>query len=155
MKVVFIQDTHDEGDPEWEIWGEHVRGYVGLADRGRARPARGRDRIRKVRYDAFYGTPLDHFLRLWGVDTLVSVAPSPTSASTTRLRAPRCAGTRGIPRDAISAFDPFDLETSLSQASFLFSGSVTESDAIKTEQEGEPVYRSKIEEAAAEVQEHG
>jgi nicotinamidase-related amidase len=25
MKVVFSQDTHDEGDPEWEIWGEHVR----------------------------------------------------------------------------------------------------------------------------------
>ena len=27
--------------------------------------------LRKVRYDAFYGTPLDHLLRLWGIDTLV------------------------------------------------------------------------------------
>jgi hypothetical protein len=27
--------------------------------------------LRKLRYDAFYGTPLDHLLRCWGVDTLV------------------------------------------------------------------------------------
>jgi len=26
---------------------------------------------RKVCYDAFYGTPLDHLLRVWGVDTLM------------------------------------------------------------------------------------
>src|SRR3712207_7257469 len=25
MKVVFTQDTHTDGDPEWEIWPEHVR----------------------------------------------------------------------------------------------------------------------------------
>ena len=25
MKVVFVQDTHNDGDPEWEIWGEHFR----------------------------------------------------------------------------------------------------------------------------------
>src|SRR5215213_5607868 len=25
MRVVFVQDTHREGDPEWEIWGEHCR----------------------------------------------------------------------------------------------------------------------------------
>ena len=25
MKVVFVQDTHNDGDPEWEIWGKHCR----------------------------------------------------------------------------------------------------------------------------------
>src|SRR5438874_1158826 len=25
MHVVFSQDTHDEGDPEWQIWPEHAR----------------------------------------------------------------------------------------------------------------------------------
>src|SRR3712207_6647322 len=25
MRVVFTQDTHTDGDPEWEIWPEHVR----------------------------------------------------------------------------------------------------------------------------------
>jgi nicotinamidase-related amidase len=25
MKAVYTQDTHDEGDPEWRIWREHVR----------------------------------------------------------------------------------------------------------------------------------
>jgi nicotinamidase-related amidase len=34
-------------------------------------PADDKTVLRKVRYDAFYGTPLDHLLRVWGVDTLV------------------------------------------------------------------------------------
>src|SRR5205085_1519071 len=25
MRVVYSQDTHDEGDPEWKIWPEHAR----------------------------------------------------------------------------------------------------------------------------------
>ena len=48
------------------------RGQLGLGDRRRARARRRTTTVlRKVRYDAFYGTPLDHLLRLWGIDTLV------------------------------------------------------------------------------------
>ena len=25
VRVVFTQDTHEEGDPEWAIWPEHAR----------------------------------------------------------------------------------------------------------------------------------
>ena len=57
-----------------------------------------------------------------------------------------------VPRDATSALGPFDLESSLRQTAFLFNGTITESSAIKTEEAHEPIYRSKIEEAAARGQ---
>ena len=70
--------------------------------------------LRKVRYDAFDGTPMDHLLRLWGIDTLVicgtvaNIFVHYTAAGAT-LRWYDVV----IPRDAISALDPFDLESSL------------------------------------------
>ena len=67
MKVVYTQDTHDEGDPEWEIWPEHVRtGSWGWEIVDELEPREDEVVIRKVRYDAFYGTHLDHLLRIWG-----------------------------------------------------------------------------------------
>ena len=72
MKVVFTQDTHNDGDPEWEIWGEHCRerswGWQVVDDLA---PREDEATVRKPRYDAFYGTQLEHMLRLWGVDTLI------------------------------------------------------------------------------------
>jgi nicotinamidase-related amidase len=88
--------------------------------------------LRKVRYDAFYGTPLDHQLRVWGVDTLVicgtvaNICVHYTAASAA-LRWYNVV----IPRDAISALDPFDLESSLRQTDFLFAGRVTTAAAIR------------------------
>ncbi len=91
--------------------------------------------ISKVRYDAFYGTHLDHFLRIWDVDTLIicgtvaNICVHYTAASAA-LRWYEVV----IPRDATSALDPFDLESSLRQTSFLFAGRITESGAITVEQ---------------------
>jgi nicotinamidase-related amidase len=88
--------------------------------------------IRKVRYDAFYGTHLDHFLRLWGVNTLIICG---TVANICVHYTAASAALRWydviIPRDATSALDPFDLESSLRQTSFLFTGRITESKAIQ------------------------
>jgi hypothetical protein len=36
-----------------------------------------------------------------------------------------------IPKDATSALDPFDLEASLRQTSFLFAGKITESENLR------------------------
>jgi len=63
--------------------------------------------LRKLRYDAFYGTPLDHLLRLWGVDTLVicgTIANKGVhyTAASAALRWYDVV----IPRDAVSALDP-------------------------------------------------
>jgi nicotinamidase-related amidase len=150
MKVIFTQDTHAEGDPEWEIWPEHVReGSWGWEIVGELTPREDELVIRKVRYDAFYGTHLDHYLRVWGVDTLVicgtvaNICVHYTAASAA-LRWYRVI----VPKDATSALDPFDLEFSLRQTTFLFNGIITQSKAIKADEEDEPVYRSKIEEAA-------
>jgi nicotinamidase-related amidase len=133
MRVVFTQDTHGDGDPEWEIWPEHAREETwGWQIVDELAPRRDEVVIRKVRYDAFYGTHLDHFLRLWGVDTLIicgtvaNICVHYTAAS----GALRWYDVM-IPRDATSALDPFDLESSLRQTAFLFNGTITESSAIE------------------------
>ena len=133
VKVVFTQDTHNEGDPEWEIWPEHTReGSWGWQIVDELQPLENELVIRKVRYDAFYGTHLDHFLRVWEVDTLVLCG---TVANICVHYTAASAALRWydviIPKDATSALDPFDLEASLRQTSFLFAGRITESGNIK------------------------
>ncbi len=133
MKVVFTQDTHNEGDPEWEIWPEHAReGSWGWEIVEELAPLAGETVIRKVRYDAFYGTALDHLLRTWDVETLIicgtvaNICVHYTAASAA-LRWYEVV----IPRDATSALDPFDLEASLRQTSFLFGGKVTHGENVR------------------------
>ena len=126
-RVVFTQDTHEEGDPEWAIWPEHARGGTwGHEIVAALTPAPGETVIRKVRYDAFYGTDLDHRLRLWGVDTLVLCG---TVANICVHYTAASAALRWydvvVARDAVSALEPFDLEASLRQTAFLFAGRVT------------------------------
>jgi nicotinamidase-related amidase len=133
MRVVYSQDTHRQGDPEWEVWPEHCReGSWGWEIVAELAPGVDDTVLRKVRHDTFYGTPLDHLLRLWGVDTLVlcgtvaNIGVQYTAAS---------AALRGygvvIPRDAISALEPFDLEASLRQTAFVFAGRLTTADGVR------------------------
>jgi nicotinamidase-related amidase len=133
MRVVYSQDTHRDGDPEWRIWPEHAReGSWGWEIVEDLAPAEDDTVLRKVRYDAFYGTPLDHLLRLWGIDTLVicgtvaNICVHYTAASA----ALRWYGVV-IPRDAISALEPFDLESSLRQTAFVFAGRVTTAAGVR------------------------
>jgi nicotinamidase-related amidase len=56
-----------------------------------------------------------------------------------------------VPKDATSALVPFDLEASLRQTAFLFAGRITESRRIKAVNPDPNVYRSKVEEAAADI----
>src|ERR687894_481093 len=153
MNVVFTQDTHTEGDPEWEIWPEHVREDTwGWRIVDELAPREDELVIRKIRYDAFYGTHLDHFLRQWGVEavivcgTVASICVHYTAAS---------AALRWydviVPRDATSALTPFDLESSLRQIDFLFNGRITESGNIVAGRADPNLYKSKVEEAAEEV----
>jgi nicotinamidase-related amidase len=127
MRVVYSQDTHRADDPEWRIWPEHAReGTWGWEIIDDLAPAPGDVVMRKRRYDAFYGTPLDHLLRQWHVDTLVicgtvaNICVHYTAASAA-LRWYEVV----IPRDTISALDPFDLESTLRQTAFVFAGRIT------------------------------
>jgi nicotinamidase-related amidase len=133
MHVVFTQDTHREGDPEWEIWPEHAReGTWGWQIVDELQPREGETVIRKLRYDGFYGTPLDHLLRLWDIGTVIvcgtvaNICVHYTAASAA-LRWYHVI----IPRDATSSLDRFDMELSLRQTTFLFGGDITTVDGIK------------------------
>lgn len=134
VRVVFTQDTHREGDPEWRIWPDHAReGSWGWEIVDALAPRADETVIRKLRYDAFYGTPLDHLLRVWGVTTVVICG---TVANICVHYTAASAALRWydvvIPRDAISALDRFDLEFSLRQTAFLFAGQVTTAAGILT-----------------------
>jgi nicotinamidase-related amidase len=151
MRVVFVQDTHNDGDPEWEIWGEHCReGSWGWQVVDALAPREDETTIRKPRYDAFYGTDLEHMLRLWGVDTLIICGTVANicvhyTASSAAMRWFNVI----VAKDCISSFNDFDMEASLSQTATLL-GEVTSSENIQIGiPETEEIYRSKLEEAAA------
>ena len=133
MRVVFSQDTHGEDDPEFRIWPEHAReGTWGWRIVEELAPREDELVLRKVRYDAFYGTHLEHMLRLWGTRTLVVCG---TVANICVHYTAASAALRWfdvvLPRDAVSALEPFDLEASLRQTAFLFAGRVTEVGALE------------------------
>jgi nicotinamidase-related amidase len=150
MRVVFIQDTHNDGDPEWEIWGKHCReGSWGWQVVDGLAPGEDEATIRKPRYDAFYGTALEHMLHLWDVHTLIICG---TVANICVHYTAASAAMRWfnviVPRDCISSFNDFDMEASLSQTASLL-GEVTSSELIRIGvPETEEVYMSKLEEAA-------
>ena len=156
MRVVFVQDTHNEGDPEWAIWGEHCReGSWGWQVVDELAPNEDEVTIRKPRYDAFYGTNLEHLLRLWGVDTLIVCGTVANicvhyTASSAAMRWFNVI----VPRDCISSFNDFDMEASLSQTATLL-GEVADSENIRIgTPETEEVYMSKLEEAAVRERGH-
>ncbi|HWH93548.1 MAG TPA: isochorismatase family cysteine hydrolase [Baekduia sp.] len=126
-RIVFTQDTHRDGDPEFAIWPPHaIEGTRGHAIVDELRPLPGDTVLRKPRYDAFYGTPLDHLLRQWRTTTLVICGTVANicvhyTASSAALRWYDVV----IPRDAISALDPFDLAASLRQTTSLLAGRVS------------------------------
>ncbi|HEY8498535.1 MAG TPA: isochorismatase family cysteine hydrolase [Limnochordales bacterium] len=132
MPVFFTQDWHGPGDPEFAIWGEHaLAGSWGAQIVDELAPLPTERIIQKVRYDAFYGTSLDHELRLAGADTLIicgtvaNICVHYTAASAA-LRWYKVV----MPVDAISALTPFDMEAALRQVAFLFKGLLTRADAI-------------------------
>ncbi len=134
IRVVYSQDTHRDGDPEWQIWPEHAReGSWGWQIVDELAPTEADTVLRKLRYDAFHGTPLDHLLRLWRVTTLVICG---TVANICVHYTAASAALRWydivIPRDATSALTPFDLELSLHQTASLFAGRITTAAGIRT-----------------------
>jgi nicotinamidase-related amidase len=151
MRVVFVQDTHREGDPEWEIWGKHCReGSWGWQVVDELAPREDEVSVRKPRYDAFYGTSLEHTLRVWGIDTLVICGTVANicvhyTASSAAMRWFNVI----VPKDCISSFNAFDMEVSLSQTATLLGEVVASSRDIEIgKPETAEVYLSKLEEAA-------
>ncbi len=130
VRVAYTQDTHFEGDPEWQIWPEHCRhGTWGWQIVDALAPQPGELVEQKSRYDGFYDTSLDHYLsRVWKVEHLVIVG---TIASICVLHTAAAAGLRWfhvvVPADGTSALTTFDQALTLRQVSWLYTGSVTKS----------------------------
>jgi len=139
VMVIYTQDTHYPGDPEFEMWGEHVvRGTWGWEIVEELKPLPGEIVLEKTRYDGFYGTPMDDLLRVHGIRSLVVVG---TVANICVLHTAGSAALRWykvyVPLDAISALNDFDYYAALRQISFLYRGVLVESvDGIEFEGEG-------------------
>lgn len=132
MAVFYTQDTHERGDIEFPIWGQHVlRGSWGWRIVDELAPEAGERVIEKLRYDGFFGTPLDHELRLKRIETVIVCG---TVANICVLHTAGSAALRGykviLPVDAISAITPFDLQTAIRQTAFLYRGTITTAEGI-------------------------
>ena len=127
VPVVFTQDTHTEDDREFDIWPRHcvegTRGWEIIEEL----PRDDDDMVvQKNRYDAFYGTPLEHYLsHVWDVHQLVVVG---TVANICVGQTAASAGLRWYdvvtPADGISAQTAFDQASALRQISFLYNGTI-------------------------------
>ena len=128
-RVFYTQDTHYEGDPEFSIWGEHVKyGTWGWKIIDELAPQPGDVVVQKTRYDGFYGTPLEDLLRVYGIEYTVITG---TVANICVLHTAASAALRWfkvvVPIDAISALTEFDLHATLRQISWLYKGIVVKS----------------------------
>jgi nicotinamidase-related amidase len=135
VPVVFTQDWHGEDDPEFAIWGEHAKaGSWGAEIVDGLQPRPKDTRIRKLRYDAFYGTSLDHLLRIWGTKHLVITG---TVANICVLHTAGSAALRYfeviVAEDAVAALTPFDKASALRQTTFLYRGRVAPAAGIHFE----------------------
>lgn len=133
IRVVYGQDTHRRGDPEWEIWPEHCReGTWGWEIVAEVAPGVDDTVLRTARFDLFYGTPLDDLLRLWDVKlvvicgTIANIGVQCTAASAAQRR-------YGVvlPCDAVSALEPFDFEALMRQTVFVFAGRLTTAAGVR------------------------
>ena len=133
VKVIFTQDWHHPGDPEFALWGEHAKaGSWGAEIIGELSPRPEEIVLQKPRYDAFYGTPLDHLLRSWRTEHLVITG---TVANICVLHTAGSAALRWyrvvIPEDAVAALTSFDKRSALRQITFLYRGVVTTAAGIR------------------------
>jgi nicotinamidase-related amidase len=132
LTVVYTQDWHRGDDPEFALWGTHaVAGTWGAEIVADLAPGPNDLVVRKLRYDAFYGTSLDHVLRQRGVATVIVTG---TVSNICVLHTAGSAALRWlhliVPVDAVSALTEFDQQAALRQISFLYRGMLTRSDGI-------------------------
>lgn len=125
-RVVYTQDWHTEDDPEFDVWPRHaVMGTPGAEIVPELAPRADERVLRKPRYDGFYGTEMDHLLRLWGIRHVVVVG---TVANICVLHTAGSAALRWydvtIVEDGISANTEFDRLATLRQATSLYLGTI-------------------------------
>lgn len=130
VHVAYTQDTHREGDPEWNNWPEHVElGTWGWQIVDELKPSANELVCGKARYDGFYGTELEHYLsRVWDVENVVILG---TVSNICVLHTAASAGLRFfrlvMPADGIGALTNFGQAMTLRLVSWLYPGDVVRS----------------------------
>ncbi|MEB3764649.1 MAG: cysteine hydrolase [Desulfurococcales archaeon] len=129
VRIFYTKDTHYDDDPEYSIWGEHVKkGTWGWEIIDELEPREGDIVVEKTRYNGFYGTPLDDLLRVYKIEYVVIVG---TVANICVLHTAASAALRWykviVPMDGISALNEFDYHASLRQIDFLYKGIIVKS----------------------------
>jgi nicotinamidase-related amidase len=132
MTVVYTQDWHRPDDPEFALWGTHaVGGTWGAEIVPELAPGPDDLVVRKLRYDAFYGTALEHELRQRRIETLIVTG---TVSNICVLHTAGSAALRWwriiVPVDAVSALTEFDQQAALRQIEFLYRGTLVTSGGI-------------------------
>ena len=130
--VVYTQDWHRADDREFALWGVHaVAGTWGAEIVPELAPGPDELVVRKLRYDAFYGTSLDHELRQRRIATVIVTG---TVSNICVLHTAGSAALRWLevilPVDAVSALTEFDQEAAFRQIAFLYRGRLTTSDGV-------------------------
>ena len=130
IKVFYTQDTHFEGDKEWEIWPMHCKkGTDGWKIIDELEPGDQDMVYEKNRYDGFYETSLEHYLsHVWQITNLLIVG---TVSNICVLHTAASAGLRWyniiVPAYGISAQTDFDQAMALRQVTTLYAGKIVES----------------------------
>lgn len=132
MPVIYTQDWHEPDDPEAALWGPHAEaGTWGAEIVPELAPRAGELVVRKVRYDGFYGTPLEHELHRRRIDTLIIAG---TVSNICVLHTAGSAALRWfrviVPVDTVSALTEFDQHAALRQIAFLYRGTLVPSGGI-------------------------
>ncbi|MFN4182466.1 MAG: cysteine hydrolase family protein, partial [bacterium] len=122
--IIFTQDWHQENDPEFALWPVHcVENTEGAEIVEELKPQPAEIVIKKLRYDAFYGTSLEHILRWRKIDTVVVTG---TVANICVLHTAGSAALRWfrvvVPVDAVAPLTEFDLQSTFRQIHFLYRG---------------------------------
>jgi nicotinamidase-related amidase len=132
LPIVYTQDWHRADDPEFALWGPHaVGGTWGAEIVPELAPGPDDLVVQKLRYDAFYGTSLDHELRR---RRIASVIVAGTVSNICVLHTAGSAALRWfeliVPVDAVSAITEFDQQAALRQIAFLYRGTLTTSHGL-------------------------
>ena len=140
MPVVYTQDYHHEGDPEFAIWPPHCEvGTSGVEIVSELTPKSGDYIVRKggktVSYDCFFAShepnEMENTLKKLGVDTVIVTG---TVSNICVYAAVVGCAQRGyetiVPKDCILSLGPSGERLALFQFSALYGTAVTQSDMI-------------------------
>jgi nicotinamidase/pyrazinamidase len=124
--VIYVNDSHDPDDEEFERWGPHaIAGSPGTDVVRELAPVKGDYVMDKKRYSAFYGTELDQLLKELGIKSLVITGTVTNicvmvSAIEALMRGYRVK----VPLKAVHALNEADQQMALDQIERVFGGEV-------------------------------